>query len=126
MLAERLIALKATAPIVDVPTTPITVVTNRFFLEDLVWSSLCRAMDAHARDQAVKIVADNAQHAVRDRFCGLRGDLLAGGVKFFLPTKRWWPGFSASSWRLTAKRVKSVLFYLVFIKAKSIVFRRAT
>ena len=59
------------------PPTPVTVVTNRFFLEDLVWTCLCRAMDARAPDQTVGIVAEKTDNAPRIRFCGLSGSFLA-------------------------------------------------
>ncbi|MEE4113608.1 MAG: histidine kinase dimerization/phospho-acceptor domain-containing protein [Desulfobacteraceae bacterium] len=81
-LAARLIVMKGDPPKVEVPATPIAVVTNRFFLEDLVWRCLCRAMDACAPDQMVCIVAEKAGNAPRIRFCGLAGDFLAreGGL----------------------------------------------
>jgi C4-dicarboxylate-specific signal transduction histidine kinase len=77
MLAARLIAMKGEPPRVEVPATPITAVTNRFFLEDLVWTCLCRAMDARAAGRTVCVVADKAGNTPRIRFCGLSGDFLA-------------------------------------------------
>ena len=77
VLAARLIAMKGEAPNIKVPAKPITAVTNRFFLEDLVWTCLCRAMDARAPDQTVCVVADKAGNAPRIRFFGLSGDFLA-------------------------------------------------
>lgn len=76
MLAARLIAMKGEAPQIDVPATPVTAVINRFFLEDLVWTCLCRAMDARAPDQTVGIVAEKIENTARIRFCGLKGDFL--------------------------------------------------
>ena len=76
MLAARLIAMKGEAPRIDVPATPVTAVINRFFLEDLVWTCLCRAMDARAPDQTVGIVAEKIENIARIRFCGLKGDFL--------------------------------------------------
>ena len=76
MLAARLIAMKGEAPRIDVPATPVTAVINRFFLEDLVWTCLCRAMDARAPDQTVGIVAEKIENTARIRFCGLKGDFL--------------------------------------------------
>ncbi len=77
VLAARLIAMKGEPPTVEMPATPITAVTNRFFLEDLVWASLCRAMDARAPNQMICIVAEKAGNAPRIRFCGLAEDFLA-------------------------------------------------
>lgn len=77
VLAARLIAMKGEPPKVEVPATPITAVTNRFFLEDLVWASLCRAMDARDPNQMICIVAEKAGNAPRIRFCGLAEDFLA-------------------------------------------------
>jgi hypothetical protein len=77
MLAARLIAMKGEAPKIEVPATPVTAVINRFFLEDLVWTCLCRAMDVRARDQTVCIVAERVENTPRIRFCGLSGDFLA-------------------------------------------------
>jgi C4-dicarboxylate-specific signal transduction histidine kinase len=86
MLAARLIAMKGDAPTIEVPAAPIVAVTNRFFLEDLVWTSLCRAMDARAPDQTVCIIAEKAGNAPRIRFCGLSGDFLASNAG--LPSPR--------------------------------------
>ncbi len=77
VLAARRIAMKGEPPRIDVPVTPITAVTNRFFLEGLVWTSLCRAMDARAPGQALGIVAEKAGNARRIRFCGLAENFLA-------------------------------------------------
>jgi nitrogen-specific signal transduction histidine kinase len=85
-LAARLIAMKGDAPQLHVPTSPITAVTNRFFLEDLVWSSLCRAMDACEDDQTVCIVAERLEDTTRIRYCGLAGDALS--TELGLPSPR--------------------------------------
>ncbi|WP_372680104.1 sensor histidine kinase [Desulfosarcina sp.] len=77
LLAARLIAMKGEPPRIEVPATPITADTNRFFLEDLVWTCLCRAMDARAPDQNICIVAEKAGNAPQIRFCGLAEDFLA-------------------------------------------------
>lgn len=84
-MAERLIAIKGEAPQFDVPATPVTIVTNRFFLENLVWACLCRAMDAHAPDQTVSIIAEKIDNVTQIRFCGLAGGALAGGAGFPSP-----------------------------------------
>ncbi len=79
-LAARLIAMKGEAPQIEVPAKPVTAVTNRFFLEDLVWAGLCRAMDARAPDRTLYMIAEKIENTARIRFCGLDGDSLAGGT----------------------------------------------
>lgn len=84
-LAARLIAMKGDAPQIEVPATPVTIVTNRFFLEQMVWSCLCRALDGRARDRAVSVVADRIEGGARIRFCGLAPEALAPEGIFFSP-----------------------------------------
>lgn len=79
-LAARLIALKGAAPLVEVPSYPVTTVTSRFFLENLVWHCLCRAMEACPPDQAVSIAAKTIDDTVRIRFHGLAVDSFANGA----------------------------------------------
>lgn len=88
VLAARLIAMKGEPPKIEVSATPITVVTNRFFLEDLVWTCLCRAMDARSPNQTLCIVAEKTGNAPRIRFCGLAGDFLASETGLFSPQER--------------------------------------
>jgi C4-dicarboxylate-specific signal transduction histidine kinase len=85
IVAARLIAMKGDPPEIDVPAAPMTIVSNRFFLEDLVWTCLCRAMDARAPDRPVSIVAEKTGNTPRIRFCGLAEDFLAGGKGFPSP-----------------------------------------
>lgn len=79
-LAARLIALKGAEPLLEVPSSPVTAVTNRFFLENLLWRCLCRAMEACPPDQAVAIAAETVEDTVRIRFHGLAGTALARSV----------------------------------------------
>lgn len=104
MLAARLIAMKGDDPQIEVPATPITAVTNRFFLEDLVWSCLCRAMDACAQGQRVCIVAEKIENAARIRFCGLAGDALDSGAGLPSPRETMVAGLLGG--QLTADREK--------------------
>ncbi|MCB2148606.1 MAG: sensor histidine kinase [Deltaproteobacteria bacterium] len=104
LLAARLIAMKGEAPQIDVPATPVTAVSNRFFLEDLVWTCLCRAMDTRAPDQQVGIVAEKVENAVRIRFCGLAGDFLAREPGFPSPRETMVAGLLGI--RLTSDREK--------------------
>jgi hypothetical protein len=62
---------------IEAPAKPVTVVTNRFFLEDLVWACLSRAMHACAPGQPVRIVAEQIENTARIRFYGLAGDFLS-------------------------------------------------
>lgn len=85
-LAARIIAMKGEAPQIETPATPVNAVTNRFFLENMVWICLCRAMDARSPDQTVCMVVEKIENAARIRFCGLAGSSLAGGAG--LPSPR--------------------------------------
>ncbi len=77
-LAARLIAMKGAAPQIKTPARAVTALTNRFFLEDLVWACLCRAMATRTPDGTVSIVVEKTEAAARIRFCGLAADALAG------------------------------------------------
>ena len=92
-LAARLIAMKGKAPQIEVPATPVTAVTNRFFLEDLVWSCLCRAMDACLPNQTVSMIAEKIENAARIRFCGLAVESLASGAGLPSPREKMVAGF---------------------------------
>lgn len=70
-LAGRLINMKGQAPRIETPDDPVTVSTNRFFLENLVWNCLCRAMDACPVDRPVLIRIEKPSGLSRIRFCGL-------------------------------------------------------
>ncbi|MBC2710231.1 MAG: sensor histidine kinase [Desulfosarcina sp.] len=84
-LAARLIAMKGETPQIEVPATPVTAVTNRFFLGNLVWACLRRTIDACAPDQRVSMVAEKIENAARIRFCGLAVDFLVTGAGFPSP-----------------------------------------
>ncbi|BBO71642.1 hypothetical protein DSCA_55720 [Desulfosarcina alkanivorans] len=77
-LAGRIIAMKGKTVQFGMPDSPVTVDTNRFFLENLVWTCLCRAMDAGAPDQPLSVVAEKIGPGARVRFCGLSEKALAG------------------------------------------------
>ena len=87
-LAGRLIAMKGATPQIDEPAGPVTAVTNRFFLENLVWACLCRAMDSSTPDQAISIIVEKIESTTRIRFCGLLPDALAGGDDFPSPREK--------------------------------------
>ena len=84
-LNARLIAMKGKAPQIGMPATPVTAVTNRFFLENLVWACMSRAMDAGSPDQTVSVKIEKIEDAACIRFCGLSGDAFARGTNFPSP-----------------------------------------
>lgn len=84
-LAARLIMMKGATPRIVVPASPVTVTTNRYFLENLVWDCLCRSMDACGPDQAVSIVAEKIENNARIRFQVPTRDGLAGSAAFPSP-----------------------------------------
>ena len=75
-LAGRLIGMKGQPPHIEMPEEAISVVTNRFFLENLVWRCLCRAMDACPADKAVSIHVEKSDSSAKIRFCGSDGMVL--------------------------------------------------
>ena len=84
-LTARLLAMKGKAPQIGMPATPVTAVTSRFFLENLVWTCLVRAMDAGSPDQTVSVKIEKIEGAARIRFCGLSGDAFANEANFPSP-----------------------------------------
>jgi len=74
-LAARLIALRGAAVAIDRPMAPVTVTTNRFFLENLVWRCLCRVMQACPPDQdpAIAVAISAGEAGARIRFQGPSG-----------------------------------------------------
>jgi C4-dicarboxylate-specific signal transduction histidine kinase len=84
-LTARLIAMKGKPPQIGMPATPVTAVTNRFFLENLVWTCMYRALDAGSSDRPVSVKIEKIEDAVRIRFCGLAVDAFAGGTDFPSP-----------------------------------------
>ena len=84
-LAGRLIAMKGQAPHIEAPEAPVTVITNRFFLQRLIWACLCRALDACAADRRITISVEKAARAVHLRFSGLPDRFVDGGTPFPSP-----------------------------------------
>jgi C4-dicarboxylate-specific signal transduction histidine kinase len=87
-LTDRLIRMKGNPPLIDLPAAPLTVTTNRFYLENLVWACLDRALDACGPGDTVSIRADRTQKAVRVRFCGLPMDPHAVAERFPSPREK--------------------------------------
>jgi C4-dicarboxylate-specific signal transduction histidine kinase len=70
-LTGRLIDMKGLPPRIEMPDDAVTVATNRFFLENLAWNCLCRAMDASPANTAVSIRVEKMDAGARIRFYGL-------------------------------------------------------
>jgi C4-dicarboxylate-specific signal transduction histidine kinase len=84
-LAHRLIAMKGQAPRIETPVESMTAVTNRFFLENLVWDCLHRALNACPSNRAVSIRTDKIDGCVQIRFCGLNPQALADEAAHPMP-----------------------------------------
>lgn len=87
-LAARLITMKGSALQIETTPTPVTTITNRFFLENLVWACLCRAMEARAPDRTVSVVAEKNEDTTRIRFCGLAEEAFTNGMNFPSPREK--------------------------------------
>lgn len=81
-LTDRLIRMKTELPRIEIPATPLVVVTNRFFLEHLIWACLNRSLDAGPPKGAITIRTDSQPAAVRIQFRGLTVDSSVGDQSF--------------------------------------------
>lgn len=84
-LADRLITMKGKPPLIDAPVGTITVVTNRFFLENLVWGCLCRALDACPPDRTISIRIEKVEKHARIIFYGMEKNAPDDGAGFPSP-----------------------------------------
>lgn len=84
-LAGRLIGMKGPAPVIEACDGVAVATTNRFFLENLVWNCLSRAMAACPEDQSVSIRVDRQDARARIRYCGLDQSALAKIADFPSP-----------------------------------------
>lgn len=84
-LADRLIAMKGRPPKVEAVATPVTAVTNRFFLERLIWACLWQALEARAPEETISVVAEKTDAAVRIRFLGVAEAFFTAGAPFPSP-----------------------------------------
>jgi C4-dicarboxylate-specific signal transduction histidine kinase len=84
-LADRLIGMKGHAPVIEACDGVVMATTNRFFLENLVWNCLCRAMAACPEDQSVSIRVDRQDARARIRYGGLDRSALAKIADFPSP-----------------------------------------
>jgi len=83
-LAARLIAMKGRPPQVETATVPVMAVTNRFFLERLIWACLYRALKTCDPQGAIGVVAEKTD-TVRIRFQGVAEDVFTTGTPFPSP-----------------------------------------
>jgi hypothetical protein len=67
------------------PQAAVTIVTNRFFLQQLIWICLRRALEAGSPDHTIQIRAETDSDGVRIRFLGLPEQMPAGGAVFPSP-----------------------------------------
>lgn len=81
-LADRLIAMKGRPPKIEAVTTPVTAVTNRFFLERLIWACLWQALEACAPEETISVVAEKTDAAVRIRFQGVADTFFTAATPF--------------------------------------------
>jgi len=84
-LAARLIVIKGCPPKIEAAEVSLTAVTNRFFLERLIWACLCRAIEACASEETISVVADKTDDGVRIRFQGLTEEFFRAGTPFPSP-----------------------------------------
>ncbi|MFO7716706.1 sensor histidine kinase [Desulfosarcina sp.] len=103
-LAARLIIMRKAVVQIEAPPRPVTIVTHRFFLENLVWGCLCRAMDACAPGQPVRIFIQKMEKSVQIGFGGLARDCLAAGVPFPSPREKQVADFLGAQLRVDQKQ----------------------
>jgi C4-dicarboxylate-specific signal transduction histidine kinase len=84
-LAGRLIAMRGEPPQVDKPQATVTAITNRFFLQQLIWTCLRRAVDLGSPDRPIRIQAESEAQGVRIRFRNLSDQMPADGTVFPSP-----------------------------------------
>ena len=81
-LADRLIAMQGQPPRIEVPESPVTATTNRFFLENIIWACLGRSIRACNPNQAITVRVEKSGETVRIRFLGLTAEKFDEGEAF--------------------------------------------
>ena len=79
-LAGRLIAMKGNPPRIERPEASVTLATNRFYLENLIWACLCRAVEACRPEKEIAIFTDRSDTGVRIRFQGMAAEKFTAGA----------------------------------------------
>jgi C4-dicarboxylate-specific signal transduction histidine kinase len=87
-LTDRLIRMKGNLPQIELSATPLTVESNRFYLANLIWACLGRALEACPPDETIAIRIDRTQKAVRIRFCGQSMDPTHAAKPFPSPREK--------------------------------------
>jgi C4-dicarboxylate-specific signal transduction histidine kinase len=72
-LGARIFDMKGARFELETTGSPVKVRTNRFFLENLVWRCMLKAMDALNLDGAIHIFVDVSEEGPRIRFAGSPG-----------------------------------------------------
>lgn len=84
-LAGRLIAMKGNPPRIEAPGSPVTVNTNRFYLENLIWACLRRAVEACSPEREISIHVDQPDAKVRIHIQGMETEMFAATAAFPSP-----------------------------------------
>jgi len=72
-LSNRAASMRGVTLEIDPPKTPVSITTNDFFLENLLWLCLVYAMDAADQKKTIVLSAEKAENDIRVRFTGLGG-----------------------------------------------------
>ena len=70
-LGARLVQMRSAAFSFEPPETPVKCYTSRFFLENLVWRCMIRAMDGLNLDSPIHIFVEKENSSPRIRFAGV-------------------------------------------------------
>lgn len=81
-VASRLIAMKGELPRIETPEVPVTMQTNRFFLENLVWACLSHSMNAKAPDRELTVAVKKSDNGTCIHFHGLVCDSVSAPPPF--------------------------------------------
>ena len=84
-LAGRFIAMRGEPPQVDRLQTVVTTVTNRFFLQQLIWICLRRAVEAGSPDRRIRIRVKTDAPGLNIRFMGLTMRISTETMRFPSP-----------------------------------------
>jgi len=81
-LCRRLASMRGITLDPKPSSKPLTIETNPFLLENLVWLCLDFAMDATGEENKLSIICEKAQRGARIRFTGLKGLRAASATIF--------------------------------------------
>jgi len=72
-LSGRFASRRGVALSLEPTAVPVTVTTNPFFMENLIWRCLDFAMDAASKGKTVGLISEELENGARIRFTGLQG-----------------------------------------------------